>query len=35
MAVVGAALPSLWQFDARTNPHVAAVRAERANLVDD
>lgn len=29
VAVVGAALPSLWRFDARTDVHVAAVRAER------
>ena len=32
IAVVGAALPSLWRFDARTDAHVAEVRALR---VDD
>ena len=30
VGLVGAALPSLWRFDARTDPHVAAVRARRA-----
>jgi MFS family permease len=30
VGVVAAALPSLWRFDARTDPHVAQVRALRA-----
>ena len=33
IVVVAAALPELWRFDARTNPHVAAVRAQRASEV--
>ena len=30
VGVVGAALPSLWRFDARSDPHVAAVRELRS-----
>jgi len=30
VGAVTAALPSLWRFDARTNEHVADVRAIRA-----
>jgi MFS family permease len=31
VAVVAAALPSMWRFDARSDPHVAEVRAIRAS----
>jgi MFS family permease len=31
---VGASLPAMWRFDARTDPHVARVRTLRANGAD-
>lgn len=35
VGVIAAALPALWGFDVRTNPHVTAVRDSRASERDD